>query len=254
MQAHAQQKEPIKTLDHAKNVFKQHQHHELAKLGERFAAQLENNTEPDDAKKLLKRTTAIAQTLESPYQKTLRKYHLSGATQGYVQKCLSPHSVHKNLGNAIENNIHEEVIDVVNKTANELHVNRTRLRRYSTIIFRSANIALDFKNQKNYVRAYTFSDFCSGLYEAIKTGTSITGQGVWKGVNQFSHSCKSFMDCFIYDPVATTKNTAQGVCRKLRELACDPATTVKKLCATIQKTYHNFIYDPKHSTNISSCE
>jgi hypothetical protein len=104
--------------------------------------------------------------------------------------------------NDIELDIKNELVNVVTKTTEfaNLNPNSPDVKNYTEIILGAADIALDFKEKKEYSRARAFVDLCWGFYEILT-------QGALRASKRFLNFYKEL----ICHPIETTKNIFCGI-------------------------------------------
>jgi hypothetical protein len=153
--------------------------------------------------RLTKRIEAIKQTVESPREELTKYFNVA-------KHPLSPR-LEFARGNSVQLNIHQELVDVFNGS-------RNLSETHTKIIDGAVDIALDCKNQERYERAYNFSDFCWNVLETTKETIEVVSKGLGRGASQFSDMCKSFLDCFMYDPLHTTQQMVRGMLKRFYEI------------------------------------
>lgn len=185
-----------------------------------LASELEQEAAFDQKKRkrlLVNRRSAIDFETKREEHFTLHRHFQS--TRGI--RIISPNRLTRCYGNAIQNNIHEEIVAVVNRTTELLYANQRdcQVSDLADIVFRSADIALDFKGKHEYEKAYSFSDFCTSILDVVTRSIIAFPKGVWRGVNALSDSAKQLFDIATQDPLGTVQSIASGIAKHVNKTA-----------------------------------
>jgi hypothetical protein len=210
-QAHALMEEIAKENDYQRQVAFKNKQETLKNLKNKFS-------ENHGRGRLSKRIEAIENTLKNPYKTEAKEFYLNEYAQAYVQAFIPPEILKKSCGTEAQLNIHQEIVDVINKTSTLSFSNPNNFTVLSNneIVLGATNIALEYKQKEKYDRAYSFVDLCWGLFDTTKDYAVAAGKGFVIGIDNFSKNIKTFVDCFMYDPIKATGSVANGILQLLR--------------------------------------
>jgi len=207
---------------------------------------------------------SIAHRIDESYN-VARVFSLQEKTKKFLKGKIDLTKIDERSNNEIEKNIRIEAIKHLNEivTLNELFPEKTNIDNYTTLVIQSVDMAIDFKNKKEYKTSYLFLNFCADLIESAretvewcveeaqkivgwfcKAATSITKipiEGYARGVRNFGTSSHKMIDSFAKDPKETTQNLLKGIL-KLKETKPNYG---KIALEKIKKLFNKAIKEPK---------
>jgi hypothetical protein len=191
----------------------------MKQLAKRERKQLKAERARRNSKRLENRFISESQAKEKNYSFRRESFSLNSYALEYAKKLIPERDLQNLTGNEVQINIHKEVVETLNEASLFLSQNKNIFNQenYLKMIFGSADIALEYSDQKNYERAYSFSDLCRGLFDII----SAPAEGIARGISNFSDSCMSFLDCFLTDPVGMARNFIASFFQKLYDFHVD---------------------------------
>ena len=147
-----------------------------------------------------KRVESIIQSLQNPDKQIKQVYKFDNHTREYIKHYnLNIGRLTQLEGNFVEQNIHEEVVNVIKNISNTMYAfdNKLNTDNIAQIIFESSDITLDLKDNKKYDRAYSLLDVVNGILNIGKQSLLIAGEGILKAGDEFSSEIKSGIDFLI---------------------------------------------------------
>ncbi len=195
----------------------------------------------------VERTQALDQTLARSGLITTKTYQLSQEASR-----LNPHAeyFHSSQGNALEHQLHNELLNTVNDMARLLECNPHNLyvQTNSVFVFHVTALA---KAQNNPEVAFNLADFASHLLTFTKNLVSMVGHGIAKGGARYIESNIEMIQALFSHPVGVLEAqlldplfmTGYGLSRATVLLFTDPkqlaVITKNGACAIAQVAYND---------------
>ena len=166
----------------------------LVGLAKKYIEKLKPESGQEEEQQLYReRIDAIVQTLQNPNTILEQHYLLANHTEAYLKHYnVDLDRVLLSYGNVLQQNIHKEVVGVIENASNMLYgfsgVGNTS--NLAELVFHSSNIAFDLKDSCEYERAYSMIDIAKGAYIFGKQAIFAAA----KGISEFSSDVKEMCD------------------------------------------------------------
>ena len=195
--------------------------HNLANLGEEFGGISEQKFEDGSREEfdLYKdRTIAIFKTLASNSEISCQNYELNNLAKNYLPKyAMDPNELTSLQGDSVQQNIHKELVDILNNTSELYHAFEkvSHVSSLSTVIFRTSQAIDKCNKDKEYERAYSLSDFCYKMFDVGKKLSLSIFKGAKEGLDRFSDASRktieTLMDAVFKYPEETADAILTGI-------------------------------------------
>jgi hypothetical protein len=167
---------------------------ELLSLKEEFeelAEQVSSEGRTNQAKIFINRAAALQQTIKHPKEFISQQYQIdSRAKKALAAQNIDFINFSRQRGNAIQNQIHSELVTTVNVAGilwHDYHTQSKRLDSLTSASIACSDAARVYNDQGNIAKACWMSDFASSLLTYLGAIGQGIAQGMWSNVSAIIH-------------------------------------------------------------------
>lgn len=173
-----------------------------------------------------RRIEALKKAKSEIFRTRLVKRALHESASTYIKnRQLLQKLVRSTAYNAVEQNIHEETVEMVND-ALDIRCTNQEISHIVDIAINTADVVLDLKVQRRYEQAYSFIDFCTGLINTTKEIVTAIPMGIWDGIVNLGKTGAVLIDSVATDPFETTRTIYNGIIDRVKKTGIQLATAL----------------------------